>query len=369
MSNSINSHINIIDIDPYFFLGVTPTDDINFVTKMFRKKAKKLHPDKNYFSTEDEKNNSREQFQLLIQCYEYILSNHNRTDSFDLKQSFNKQSNQYSQYSSSPTNTQVKKQKVLFDELSESISKVSLNSFGYGSVSKLESKDDYDTLKPKIHKVFNDKSFDVTTFNNVFEYQKKKSKKNKQSNHSGLIHRTSDGFFGYNSGNLSDYSIVHSYNGLLLVGDDLGESGKGYFSDNYSDYKQSFESSKNPLNLPTKSELTQALKQNSNKDMYSKSNKKSYLNYKDCYSELTNQLSNQNKMSFVDSNTYFEQKKRFDLLQSIENDKKFVNKYVHLYPKQTIESANKNLLKTSTGSFDDTFNPHLSLEYNLSKFL
>lgn len=362
--SSSNSNINVVDIDPYFFLGVTQNDDINFVTKMFRKKAKKLHPDKNYFSTNEEKNYSREQFQLLIQCYEYILSNHNHSNSFDLKHSFNKQS-QYSQYSSSPTNT--KKQKVVFDELSQNISKVNtVNSFGYGSVSKLESKDDYDKHKPKIHKLFNEKSFDVSTFNNVFDYQKKKSKKNKQSNSTGLIHRTSDGFFGYNSGSLADCSLVHSYNGLLLVGDDLGESGKGYFSSIYSDYKQSFDNCKNPVSLPSNPELETVLKQSNS----SSKKKKTYSNYNECYSELTNQLNNSlNKMSFVDSNNFFEQKKRFDLLESIEHDKKFVTKHIHMFPKQTIESASKNVLKKSTGSFDDSFNPHLSIEDNLSRFL
>lgn len=365
MSSQINYTTNVIDIDPYFFLGVTPADDINFVTKVFRKKAKKLHPDKNYFSTNEEKNYSREQFQLLIQCYEYIISNHNNLDSFDLKQSYNKQSTQYSQYSSSPTNTNLKKQKIIFDELSNNISETNnINSFGYGSIDKLKSKDDYDTLKPSIHKVFNEKSFDVTTFNNVFDYQKNKSKKNKSTKNNGLIHRTSDGFFGYNSDKLGDCSIVHSYNGLLLVGDDFGESGKGYFSSNYSDYKYSFDTSKNPTNLPSISEL-ESIKP----PLDNSKPKKAFSNYSQCYSELTHQLNGNNKMSFVDSNTFFEQKKRFDLFETIDQDKKFVSKYIHLYPKQTVESANKNMLKKSTGTFDDSFNPHLTIEDNLSRFL
>ena len=38
--------INNKQYDPYFILGVTKDDTIDFISKIFRKKVKKYHPDK-----------------------------------------------------------------------------------------------------------------------------------------------------------------------------------------------------------------------------------------------------------------------------------------------------------------------------------
>lgn len=336
------SFTNSMDIDPYFFLNVTPDDDINFVTKMFRKKAKRLHPDKNYFSSEVEKNNAREQFHLLIQCYEYILSNHNKSDSFDLKNGFSKES---SVYSSSPTSNK---------NYSENIS------FGYGVSERLSNLEQYHDNTPSIYQLFTEKNFNVNQFNSIFEYQNKKQKKQKQN--CGLVHKTSDGFTAYNSGNLPSCSVVHTYNGVLISGDDFGESGLGYFSSNYSDLKYSFNSSRNPTSIPSSIELKMV-----NNKQPAQQRQVVSLDYSQVYTEISNQQGQgQSNLSFTEANTFFEQKKAFDLLESIEQDKKFVLKRIDQFPQKTIDAANKKSLKQSVGNFDDTFNPHLSIQDNLS---
>ena len=81
----------------------------------------------------------------------------------------------------------------------------------------------------------------------MFEYQKQ-VEESEQNNEIGLIHKTTDGFYGYNTADIKDCALVSSFNGLLITGDDLGESGVGYWSNNYGDYRQSYKSAKNPEN-------------------------------------------------------------------------------------------------------------------------
>ena len=62
--------------DPYFILGVSEDDTTEHINKIFRRKAKLLHPDK---MNEIDKQNKQKVFQrnkhfkILIECYEYIM--------------------------------------------------------------------------------------------------------------------------------------------------------------------------------------------------------------------------------------------------------------------------------------------------------
>lgn len=344
--------VTYVDIDPYFFLGVTPEDDVNFITKVFRKKAKRLHPDKHHSTNAQEKEHIHKQFQLLVQCYEHILHDvKTRESSLDLKKKFATQKELYSDIHRTDDTHRSSNdvEHVCYDT----------NGFGYGVHKRYENVDDYEQ-KPIIKQIFDDK-FDAQIFNKVFEYNaSSKSKSNKQSE-KGLVNRTTDGFFGLNSCPF-EFASVHSYNGLLLVGDDLGETGVGYYGSHFSDLKQSFDTSRNPTVLPSKAKLDNTHQRHSHPDV-AKSRKK-YNHYSECMAEA---LNNTPSCSFTDANKYFEQKKRYCLQEDIQADKKFVNKYIDMFPQQLLQKARNNKLSRSRDTFCDSFNPVLSIEENLYK--
>jgi hypothetical protein len=158
------------------------------------------------------------------------------------------------------------------------------------------------------------------------------------------MHKTTDGFFGYNTGTLDGTPLVHSYNGILIIGDDLGETGVGYYGKDYADFRRAFEC------LYSFPSITRQIDS---------------LSYEDHLSAATNDLPA--TLSFIESNELFEQKKRFDLYYQIEQDKTFVKKHIHIYPSKTIEAANIGGLRMSTCCFGTDFNPHKTITENMSR--
>lgn len=245
--------VDNIQIDPYFILDVVLTDSEEFVTKSFRKKAKIWHPDR--ISKKERLDNKRVEevtryFKILVESYQYIINK---------KKSFN---NLYRENIITTKNTNIQSKSIdNSEELSnfnEEFSKISLDpsNFGY-STQRIQDEKEYDDFNYKPYRLFEKQSkFDTNQFNKAFEYQKQSHEKSDLT----LYHTTTDGFNPYNGSDLSGISNVSSYNGIMIVGDNYGQSGVGYYDSSYSDYKQSFNNARNPesaLQIPDVEQINQ----------------------------------------------------------------------------------------------------------------
>lgn len=310
--------------DPYFILSVTPDDSLTHITKAFRAKAKVLHPDKFKMRKDVDIERVNKHFRILLECYQYIVEK--RREIF------------------------VKGDKIEIELQSKS--KNNLNEFGYGETNRIKSIEDYDNTIITIENVLRDKKFNLKKFNRLFEFNEYLQKKTDEQE-LALVHKTEDGFYGYNSSHLGDMALVSSFNGILIVGDDLGETGKGYYGNNYSDLKKSFSGVKNLEKLPIvpKEFKTQQEKSNT-KIVTMKEYLKNRTEEKIEKTDYNNQLK-----SLLD-------KKKYRLKEKIEGDKKFVEKYGHVYHSNLLEDAKSGRLKTSS-DYVHSIDENLSYEENL----
>lgn len=319
------------EYDPYFILGVTESDPLSHITKIFRQKAKLLHPDK---LTASEKQDQKlvkhrtKHFKILVECYEYITS---KTKEFLSKndQQFNE-----SEILNFANNEDV-------DKFNQDFMKSRVdqpNDFGY-SVERITNEKDYENFEYKPAQIFDSKNFNPTDFNKAFEYQKTQFEG--EGNITGaLIHKTTDDFYGYNTGDLNGVATVNSYNGILITGDNFGQSGVGYSDGNYSDYKQTFNAAKNPdsLNIPTNF--------NYNSDVKKLSKTESDLELRRLQ-ELRNNVTPISNLSFKLQEKELLKKQQDSIKEKEENDKNFINKFKNMFKdKNLIEDAlNGKLIK------------------------
>lgn len=341
--------IDNIVYDVYFILGVTSDDTIEHITKEFKKKAKILHPDK--MSIQDRNDQKKlakrsKQFKILTECFAFIS---------DKKQSYN--------YSNKKipidiiNNTNLIQQDFNnnneLDKFNNEFSRLKLqtpNDFGYTTermpelsstnFEKLKSQYQSETFKPV--QLYN-KKFDQNDFNKSFEYHQSQYESNTET---ALIHKTSDGFNAYNSGFLSGSgdlgcASVSSFNGIMIVGDNFGESGIGYNDTNYSDYKMSFSSQKNPdskINVPN--------------DFKRKINKESPLTQNEIDKQIrlrkNNNISNTSgpsKNNYKLQEELLLKNQKLNKEQKAQEDRDFILKYQHMFDNQTIQDAiNKKLV-------------------------
>jgi len=211
------------EFDPYFMLDVTPDDTDEQVTKAFRRNAKKYHPDKCLSADPKQKKKMEKQFGIILECFNYIMERRNM------------HSLQKKKHTVTPTNGKVSGE---FE---------GENSYGYGIKEKVTSIKDYDKFDEVAYNQFIGRKFNIKDFNKIFEYNTQQNSKSKvDSKELSLVHKTTDGFYGYNTHDVGDHGFVSSFNGLMLNCDDFGESGVGYWSNNYADYKLSFSKTRNP---------------------------------------------------------------------------------------------------------------------------
>jgi curved DNA-binding protein CbpA len=311
--------------DPYFILDVTRDDSDNHISKSFREKVKKYHPDK--YTDKEKKKKYEQYFKILSESYRYIQDR--RTDSSDLRKDYKK----------NKKDTTTKKTHKDFEELNEDCDKKiknkNPNDFGYGdNYKRMEKIEDYENENLNICKQFGKKKFSLTEFNRMFEY----NSRNQDQDHvtsKALIHKTTDGFSGYNSADFGSSALVSSFNGLLITGDDLGERDIGYWGANYSDYKHSYKrGTKNPdrrITVP--------------KDFVPASQRKKYDgDIDDKYSEYKCNYNNtsfnpKQRSNFKNEQDILYEKTYNDLLEKEQYDKKMVIKYLDQYDEQTIKMA------------------------------
>lgn len=314
--------VNIItidgeDYDPYFILGVASDDTDDHINKNFRKKIKKYHPDK----IDNKKDKKRYEYysKIILECYGYIKEKRKSSQKLKKRDSSSKQN-----------------LKILTKEELDDFNKNFENKCDVKVEEKqkrLKKIDDYkkqDVTQHDITKQFSKKKFSNKDFNAVFDYNKNLDKNDVSSN--SLIYRTSDGFFGYNASDVGNCAMVSSYNGLLISGDTIGEMGKGCWSNNYSDYNQSFGNAiKNPKG---KLNMEHIYKENK-KNIIEPKVKTTFNEYQKSY----------NTFKYTVQDTYNKEqdklfKRTFDhLLEKEKWDQQVVMKYKDQYEPDVIEQA------------------------------
>lgn len=226
--------IDGIEYDPYYVLGVAQTDDLDHISKAYRKKAKKYHPDK---CTKDNKDRYKIIFKMLTDSYTYIKEKREQQSHSSFKRKFKEERDR-----ETIVKTDINNVVPLFEKMSLSVD----------NTKRMTSLDEYESTIPKIKKLLDKKEFDLETFNEIFEYNNEK-----HLVETGVhVSQSSDGFAALDiqQGNCAG---VYSYKGLLLAADnsiDVSEQQhyKNYFS-NVQNPETLTKTKKKPLNLPKRS--------------------------------------------------------------------------------------------------------------------
>lgn len=364
MSHKIN--IDNESYDPYYILGVTQHDPIETVETYFKYKAKILHPDKSKLK---DKSLAEKNFRILKESYDYIINNLTSSSSspFDINRHKNSYKNNKNPNLHDPSITMDNFNKK-FEETRPKLPQ----DFGY-TTNRLQNVEEYDNFNYKPTNIFGNKKFNPDDFNKMFEYHSKKN--GAADNNNSLIHKTTDGFWGSNSPCLSDnVASVNSYNGLLITGDDYGQSGVGYYGNTFSDFKQSFSSVSNPNE--TIEEFNKRINSGAQErcddtpltqDLFKK-RLNEHINERD---NMLNSIKNNwtgSKVSFRQANEEFERKKLQDLKNDINKSKQFITNYSEtIFKKHLIEDALNNKLEMSADTFGSEFNEKLSIQENMDR--
>lgn len=345
--------------DPYYILDVTHDDSTDIISKKYRQKIKFFHPDKyTHKISKTASAKERADFEkkrvhhmlVLNEAYDYILTKkENKPVSRGLPTRIDMPARTYSDLNTDASNDR-------FNEVFMKNRGVQAHDFGYGEHTRLQSVDDYKELDYKPPNLFNDRSFSSDEFNKMFELNKQLDP-NESDFNGALIHQTSDGFSGFNGGGTDGFAQVSSFNGLLLAGDNLGQSGQGYYDIHYSDYKKTFATPKNP-SMTIREKLATAQDPDHsryNTDLASELEKRLMERDTPIHREHTNF-----KQAGVELN-----KKQMGLLKSkVTNDKEFIMQYKHNYPEYMIDDAIERKLVTNV-DYVGNVNTSLTWEENL----
>jgi hypothetical protein len=303
--------------DPYFILDVTKDDSGDNITKSFRNKVKRYHPDK--YTDIEKKKKYEKYFKILTESYQYIKRKREQSKGLIRKQE---------------NDNEIKKNmtKDELDEFNQTFKKDDPNAYGYGeNYKRMQDIKDYEKLEVNIFNQFNSKKFSNEKFNEIFDHNKGSEDDEYDKRISmSLVHKTTDGFCGYNSSDFGNCGLVSSFNGLMITGDNFGERGVGYWGSGYSDYKYSYKGAKNPnskIIVPK-----DAIK----KQTIIKVTQGEIQQYKSNYNKMNSDLLNatdKKPSKNIDKMIYDE------LLDKEKDDEIFVKKYLSQYDKNTIEKA------------------------------
>jgi curved DNA-binding protein CbpA len=355
--------VDDISFDPYFILGVTPDDTLEHITKEYRRKAKLSHPDK--LSLQDRENPDKvlkksKQFKLLVDCYEYICNKQNRYNNK------NRESVNVQLYEDIPSQSFDNSNDLdSFNRKFSSMRVEKPNDFGY-KTDRMPALDDtgknfeelkrqYGSVEYKPQQLFDDKNFNSKNFNAAFEYQQQQHSDTVDKSQL-IIHKTSDGFNAYNSATLDNCASVSNFNGLMLVGDNFGQSGIGYNEGNYSDYRQTFNAPRNPERLDIPDDFkpsSMTVKPLSRREI------EEQLRLREQF--LVSSSGNGSKTDYAKQEQMLLEKQKQEMKTQAEQDRQFILQYQQMYDRQTIEDAMNNRLLTSDyQSFDLNANPSIN---------
>lgn len=338
--------------DPYYVLGVVKDDTIEDITKAFKLKAKKYHPDK---VVESQRKKYERRFRIIMESYNYIrnkrTSHRDSNRSLDFSFLSYSDPNEFTGSDVSETNNNIKTE---FDIASETSSKYdNPNDFGYGEIQRLGSIEEYEKYDDsQIINQFRDRKFSTDEFNKIFDYIKIKTEgqneeANDKINEKTLIHKTTDGFWGYNTCDLGNCASVSTYSGLMITGDNWGESGVGYWDGNYSDYRLTYKNKYDPskvVNVPKDFKVREP------KILETKSKP---ISYSDALSDIAKSIGRKNiATTFGDESAKMYKRNLDCLIEKKEADKEMILKYAHQYDKNTVKHAIDGTLDKSPELID-----------------
>jgi curved DNA-binding protein CbpA len=339
-------------IDPYFIVGVTEDDSEETLYRRYKQKAKILHPDK---SKGKDKKLCEKNFRILKESYEYIKKEkrgENKTN--DIKKLREAKREKYKEDEAKNFKSKEDKKKFdkKFEKQKEDIKRP--EDMGHREHRRMKNVGEYEKLNVEIDRILD--KFSNKKFNKIFEYLKLKNKK-EDDKEKGLIVKTSDGFYGYNSGTTKQMP-VSVYNGLLLTADYSGEDGKGFYGDDYADYLEVLNAIKNPKKgeIDIKKILRQKTKVEEVKRTLQELEK-----------SRSSSDTNIPRGSYVNAIEEFELKKSRQLREEIERSKRLIMKYPEIFGKEMIEQAKRGQLEMSSDTFGDTFDDRIRIEENLTR--
>lgn len=333
-----------MEVDPYYILGVSRTDTMEHITREFKKRARKVHPDK-IRGTLEAKEDAARQFKLITDAYETIVSSKRsvNTVGMGLKQQFTEQINEVDQRNFAGADLD----KFNRDFAGKRVNNP--NDFGYGDHQRLgqgKSEDDfkgrmaeYTSFQHTPTKVLPNE-FDPREFNRLFEFNNDQVE---TSSERGLIYQTSDGFTPFNCGG-DNLAAVSSYNGLMVSGDNYGASNQGYDTGMFADYKHSHNTAKNPETKETPSSYKTQMEEFTNTN----SNVSIERQIKERELEFERLLNTKHQKSYAQQNEEFEIRKSQTLQQKIELDTKFIEQYQTQYPSEVYQAARQGQLEMSS---------------------
>lgn len=295
------------EYDPYFILGVGKTDSNDHIKRFFREKVKKYHPDK--YTDPRKKEKYEKYFKILNESYQYIKR---KRDGVEMKR-IDKYKNDKLKNDKSKNDRQEKV--MTKGELEEFNSKFkNCDKQDDNNYVRIGDVKDYKNFSVDVYNQFKGKKFSNKIFNNIFEHNKVQNEENNDEYiEKSLIHKTTDGFKGYNSSDFGNCALVSSFNGLMIAGDYLGDLGSGYWGNGYSDYKYSYKTAKNPnskIIIP----------------------KDSSGNMKNSSSKKVN-IIEKNEKQDLDDFIYEE------LVKKEQQDEMLVKRYIDQYDTQTVQKA------------------------------
>lgn len=318
--------------DPYFILDVTKDDSDEHIKRSFREKVKRYHPDR---YTDPAKRKKYElYFQILSESFDYIRTKRSSTN-VDTRRRSSKSTTRSKQDQERSKKMSPNTFNKTFCESSD-VNRNKPEDFGY-SATRTSTVKEYKNFEVNNYNQFSDRKFSEREFNRIFDYIKQQQSQESQTRQLQVVHKTTDGFNGYNCNDVGECALISSFNGLLITGDDLGERGIGYWGDRYGDYKMSYETARNPnrrVKVPkdfVKPEPTRSTQTSTD--------------YSHVVSDIKRQLSND--ITFQSETNTLYQKTYSDLVEQERRDREFVLKYANQYDANTVQQALNGELETS----------------------
>lgn len=330
--NEYTEYVRIDDkyYDPYFILEVDKEDDLEYIIKAYKYKAKKYHPDKAKNEKDRVKNEKR--FKILRKSIEFIKEKR--------ENAFIDTHNRKKEYKSD-----ISKQELKNFKTSNEIDQFNDKFLEKVDKKKFENTKNTEPRDKNINVLnqFTSKKFENDKFNLIFDYNLLKNKKEPDTNSKQVVHYTTDGFFGYNTSDLDNYAIVRSFNGLL-ISDDMLELDNNNYGNNYSDYNHVYNKAvKNPNKIIklTKEEEKKIKEKIKNK---SKNIKKASDYLYENESDSENDDNNKNNFNNQQNKLYKKNLKH--LIKQQENDKNIIINS-KIYDNNLIKDAENEILDMS----------------------
>jgi curved DNA-binding protein CbpA len=243
--------IDNLKVNPYDILGVNENDTMEKIEKEYKKRALLLHPDKSKLKKEL----SNRMFKVLNKCFEYIkqkkINKLNELENNEIYGGINKFDNFTSPNNSKSQNFYNINKIETFNEKFENHKierEKELNLSNFNKYERLQNIEDYTEINVNNYGL-DVKNFNVDDFNAKFNEISKTNNEQLFNSNKQLIHETTDGFMGANSGGeiLKNVGYTNYHDGVLLVRDEMDD----YNTTFYGDYRNSFQ----PLH-PTISQST-----------------------------------------------------------------------------------------------------------------